>query len=86
MKASIFRVTGCIVFALIVSGSPAQTEPLAATRFSPDEFKWERDQFGVERAFLVGEEKKPSMYMYRVRFPANHRFNLISIPMSGSSP
>jgi quercetin dioxygenase-like cupin family protein len=72
MKA-IIRVTGCIVFALVISASPAQTEPIVATRLTPDEIKWEGDPSGVQRAQLVGDEKKPGMYTYRVRFPANHK-------------
>jgi hypothetical protein len=73
MKAGIFRVMGCIVLVLIASGSSGQTEPLAATRLTPDEIKWEREPSGVQRASLVGDDKKPGMYMYRVRFPANHK-------------
>ena len=34
MKANIFRVTGFIALTLIVSGSSAQTEPLATTRLA----------------------------------------------------
>jgi quercetin dioxygenase-like cupin family protein len=73
MKASIFRVTQCIVLVMIAWSTPGQTEPLAATRLTPDEIKWEPDQSGVQRAYLVGDEKKPGMYTYRVRFPANHK-------------
>jgi quercetin dioxygenase-like cupin family protein len=73
MKADIFRVIGFVVFALIVSGSSGQTEPLAATRLTPDEIRWEREPSGVQRASLVGDDKKPGMYAYRVRFPANHK-------------
>jgi quercetin dioxygenase-like cupin family protein len=73
MKTGIFGVAACILLALIVSGSPAQTEPLAATRLTPDEIKWEREPSGVQRAYLVGDDKKPGMYTYRVRFPANHK-------------
>jgi quercetin dioxygenase-like cupin family protein len=73
MKAIILRVTGCVVLALIVWNSPAQTEPLAGTRLTPDEIKWEGEPSGVQRAYLVGDEKKQGMYTYRVRFPANHK-------------
>ena len=73
MKAGIFRVMGCIALVLIVSGSSGQTEPLAATRLTPDEIKWESEPSGVQRASLVGDDKKPGMYAYRVRFPPNHK-------------
>jgi quercetin dioxygenase-like cupin family protein len=73
MKANIFRVTGYIAFALLVSGASAQTEPLATTRLAPDEFKWDRTPIGGQRANLAGDEQKPGMYMYRVRFPANFK-------------
>ena len=73
MKANIFQVTGCILLALIACSSPARTEPLAATRLAVDEVKWDGDPSGVRRAYLVGDEKKPGMYAYRVRFPANHK-------------
>jgi quercetin dioxygenase-like cupin family protein len=74
MKAADFCVKGCITLALLVSSGSAWTEPLAATRLAPVEIKWEeKDQSGVQRAFLVGDEKKPGMYTYRVRFPANHK-------------
>jgi quercetin dioxygenase-like cupin family protein len=73
MKAGIFRVMGCIVSVLIVSSSSGQTEPLAATRLTPDEIKWESEPSGVQRASLVGDDKKPGMYTYRVRFPAYHK-------------
>ena len=73
MKAHNAQVTGCILLALAVCSSPARTEPIAATRLAPDEIKWEGDPSGVQRAQLVGDEKKPGMYTYRVRFPANHK-------------
>jgi quercetin dioxygenase-like cupin family protein len=72
MKAGIFRTT-CVALVLIVSCSLARAEPIAATRLTPGELKWEREPSGVQRAYLVGDEKKPGMYTYRVRFPANHK-------------
>ena len=71
MKSNIIRVTGCIALALIVSGSSARAEPLAATRLAPDEFKWNPTPAGGQRVVLVGDEQKSGMYVYRVRFPAN---------------
>ena len=73
MNANMVRLTGCIALALIAGASPARTEPLAAVRLAPDEIKWEGDQSGVQRARLVGDDKQPGMYTYRVRFPVNHK-------------
>ena len=73
MKTNIFRVTGCVALALFVSGSPAQTEPLASARLAPDEFKWNQTPSGAQRVNIVGDEQKAGMYMYRVRFPANFK-------------
>ena len=73
MKTNIFRVTGCIALALFFLGASARTEPLASARLVPDGFKWDRTPSGAQRANLVGDEQKPGMYMYRVRFPANFK-------------
>jgi uncharacterized RmlC-like cupin family protein len=73
MKTDIFRVTGCIILALFVSGTSAQSEPLATARLAPDEFDWYRTPSGGQRANLVGDEQKPGMYVYRIRFPANYK-------------
>jgi quercetin dioxygenase-like cupin family protein len=73
MKAGFLQVTTCVSLALIVFGSSARSEPLAAQRIAPDEIKWEQGQLGVQRAHLVGDDKKPGIYVYRVRFPANHK-------------
>jgi uncharacterized RmlC-like cupin family protein len=73
MKTNIFRVTGCIALALFVSGASAKAEPLATARLAPDEFKWDRTPSGAQRVNLVGDEQKPGMYIYRVRFPANFK-------------
>ena len=73
MKADIAQVTGWILLALIACGSPVRAEPVAAVRMAPNEIKWEGDPSGVQRATLVGDEKKPGVYTYRVRFPANHK-------------
>jgi hypothetical protein len=71
MMANILRVIGYIAFALFVSGAPALTEPLTTARLAPDEFRWEPTPVGGQRVILVGDEKKPGMYIVRVRFPAN---------------
>jgi quercetin dioxygenase-like cupin family protein len=58
------------MFAFCVS---ARSEPLAAARISPDEFKWAQTPAGTQRTNLVGNDQKPGMYINRVRFPANYK-------------
>jgi len=73
MKADIFSVAGCIALALFIFSGSAQAEPLATTQLTPDRFKWDPTQFGGQKVTLVGDEQKPGMYVYRVRFPANFK-------------
>jgi quercetin dioxygenase-like cupin family protein len=73
MKAGFLRGATCVSFALIVLSSSAHADPLAAQRIAPGEIKWEQEQSGVQRARLVGDDKKPGIYVYRVRFPAGHK-------------
>jgi hypothetical protein len=63
------RLMGCVALALFVSG--ARAEPLAVARFTPDEFTWERTLTGGQRQIIVGDDRKPGMYVYRARIPAN---------------
>jgi len=73
MKADIFSVAGCIALALFIFNGSAQAEPLATTQLTPDRFKWDPTPFGGQKVTLVGDEQKPGMYVYRVRFPANFK-------------
>jgi quercetin dioxygenase-like cupin family protein len=73
MKAGILRVATCASLTFIVLGSSAHADPLAAQRIAPNEIKWEQQQSGVQRARLVGDDKTPGIYVYRVRFPAGHK-------------
>jgi hypothetical protein len=70
MRTNILRAT-CVALALFVSSVSAQTEPIAVTRLAPDEFAWVPTPVGGQRVNLVGDDHKPGMYMYRLRFPAN---------------
>jgi quercetin dioxygenase-like cupin family protein len=72
MKASMFRAMGCAL-TLFFSCMPAQTEPLATARITPDEFKWNQTPTGTLRANLVGDDRKPGIYINRSRFPANYK-------------
>src|ERR1700744_1806978 len=71
MRNAAFSVGGCVALALLVSIGPGLAEPLVPTRLTPEEFKWDQPSSGSQRVKLVGDEQKPGMYMYRVRFPAN---------------
>jgi hypothetical protein len=71
MKATIFAMAGCASLSLSISNVAAQAEPLAVTRLAPDEFAWVPTPVGGQRVNLVGDDHKPGMYMYRLRFPAN---------------
>ena len=74
MKSSLCRVAGSVGFALFACVSSAQSDQLAPTRITAAEIKWEQGgPSGVQRAALVGSDKKSGMYVYRVRFPAGHR-------------
>jgi hypothetical protein len=59
--------------ALFIFSGSAQAEPLATTQLTPDRFKWDPTPFGGQKVTLVGDEQKPGMYVYRVRFPANFK-------------
>ena len=67
------RAVFFVMLALLASSGAARSEPLAPTRTTPDEFKWEQTSTGSQRALLAGDEKKPGMYMYRSRFPAGYK-------------
>ena len=73
MKADIFSVAGCIALALFIFSGSAQAEPLATTQLTPDRFKWDPTPFGGQKVTRVGDEQKPGIYVYRVRFPANFK-------------
>ncbi|MEI9925414.1 MAG: cupin domain-containing protein [Bradyrhizobium sp.] len=70
MGTNILRVT-LVALALLVLDVSAQSEPIAVTRLAPDEFVWVPTPVGGQRVNLVGDDHKPGMYMYRLRFPAN---------------
>lgn len=65
----ILRLT--IALALLVPTASAQADPLTAGRLAPDDLKWEQGPTGNPRAILVGDDRKPGMYMYRGKFPPN---------------
>lgn len=59
-----------VALALLASAAAARSDPLAAIRIASDELKWERAATGIDRANIVGNERNPGIYLYRVRFPA----------------
>jgi len=52
-----------------------QAEPLASVRAAPDELTWKPPPLGtgLQRADIIGDDKKPGIYVYRIRFPAGLR-------------
>jgi quercetin dioxygenase-like cupin family protein len=50
-----------------------QAEPLASVRAAPDELIWKPLGAGLQRANIIGDDKKSGIYVYRIRFPAGVR-------------
>jgi len=68
------KVIACIGVS-ILSAMGVQAEPLAAVRAAPDELTWKGPPpgAGLQRADIIGDEKKSGIYIYRIRFPAGFR-------------
>jgi quercetin dioxygenase-like cupin family protein len=75
MKMRIINWTIAAAGVALVSWGAAQAEPLAQVRFAPDELKWQASPLGAgpQRATVVGDDKKAGVYVYRTKFPANHK-------------
>jgi len=58
---------------LLASSAFAQASAWVALRLTPEELKWAPFPNGVFRADIAGDERKPGMYAYRVRFPPGFR-------------
>jgi hypothetical protein len=74
MRRISLRVIVCIgVSMLSVVG--VQAEPLASVRAAPDELTWKPPPLGagLQRANIIGDDKKSGIYVYRIRFPAGLR-------------
>lgn len=52
-----------------------QAEPLSSVRVAPDELTWKPQPLGagLQRANIIGDDKKSGIYVYRIRFPAGLR-------------
>jgi len=59
-----------VALALLASTAAARSDALTAIRIANDELKWERAATGNDRADIVGSERNPGIYLYRVRFRA----------------
>ncbi len=68
------RVIVCIGMSML-SVVAVQAEPLASVRAAPDELIWEPQPLGagLQRANIIGDDKKSGIYVYRIRFPAGLR-------------
>ena len=73
MKAVMRALSSAAALALFGMVAFAQGEPLGLARLTPEELKWSFTPTGAQRADLAGDERKPGMYVYRVRFPANYK-------------
>jgi len=62
----------------------ARAEPLTPTRVTPDELIWKALPIvpGLQRADLVGDDKKSGVYVIRTRFPAGFKVKPHSVPTS----
>jgi quercetin dioxygenase-like cupin family protein len=58
-------VAGLAVLAALACTAALRADPLPPARVTPDELKWEIGPNGNGRAYLVGDEEKPGVYVYR---------------------
>jgi quercetin dioxygenase-like cupin family protein len=65
---SLRHIAGAAVLAASAAATAVRAEPLPPARVTPDELKWEAGPNGNGRAYLVGDEKKSGVYVYRGRF------------------
>ena len=65
---SLRHAAGAAVLAAFAFTTAVSADPLAPARVAPDELTWEVGPTGNGRAYLVGDEKKPGVYVYRGRF------------------
>ncbi|SMF24706.1 cupin domain-containing protein [Pseudogulbenkiania subflava] len=73
MTTTLHRLFGATVLTLLLTATGAYSEPLEASRLTPDELKWVVMPNGVARAYLAGDDKKPGVYAYLARIPANFK-------------
>src|SRR5215216_293827 len=72
MTAVDFRVVlsaGAALFAMVPL---ALSEPLTTTAVTPDELTWIKGPLAM-RAVIAGDDRKPGMYIFRAKFPANFK-------------
>jgi len=50
----------------------ALSEPLTTTAVTPDELTWIKGPLAM-RAVIAGDDRKPGMYIFRAKFPANFK-------------
>jgi quercetin dioxygenase-like cupin family protein len=67
------RIAGPAALLLALATTAVCADPLAPARVIPDELKWEVGPTGNGRAYLVGDEKKPGVYVYRGKFQLGAR-------------
>jgi len=58
---------------VLAAVAAAQTPALTPTRVAPQDLTWTPTATGTQRAPLVGDEQRSGIYVYRSKFPPNHR-------------
>lgn len=66
-------IAWAIASTLFSMGAEAPADPLEPVRLNAGELKWVTQPNGISRAFLAGDDKKPGVYAYLARLPADTR-------------
>ena len=73
MNIYVCRVACTAALAFFMTAAFSQGTTLEPARLAPEDLKWAVTPTGTPRANLAGDDKKPGMYAYRAKFPANFR-------------
>jgi quercetin dioxygenase-like cupin family protein len=91
MSACVLRLLSLATLLAFLAPAFAQTSAWPVLRLTPEELRWTPFPNGVFRADIAGDELKPGMYAYRVRFPSGfrnkphfHRDDRLVIVISGT--
>lgn len=69
--ASRLLVSTCL--AVIATVGYAQSDPLKPAQITPQDLKWQTSPNGYQWAKVVGDSKRPGIYVNRVKYPAGLR-------------
>lgn len=65
---SLRQAAGAALLVSLALATAVCADPLAPVRLAPDDLKWDVGPTGNGRAYLVGDEKRTGVYVYRSRF------------------